>query len=201
MGSTALRRADRSAWFASPDGSAVARRGNLNSALRNSRSVQGFTYIGLLILVAIISVAATATIQLGAVLQRREAERELLYVGEQFQLALFSYTQRTPAGAPRLPRELSDLLKDPRLSVQVRHLRRVPPDPITGKLEWGLLRTPDGYITGVHSLSEAAPIKVANFESPFAHFADASRYSDWVFGMQNTRQAETSAPASQSKDR
>lgn len=159
---------------------------------------RGFTYIGLLILIAIISVAATATIQLGAVLQRRDAERELLFVGEQFQRALFTYAQRTPAGMPRLPKELSDLLKDPRQPALLRHLRRVPLDPITGKAEWGLLRTPDGYITGVHSLSEAAPIQVANFEPSFAHLEGAESYREWLFGLQTTR---LTRPTTQDKGR
>lgn len=144
----------------------------------------GFTYIGLLILVALISVAATATIQLGSVVQRRDAERELLHIGEQFQRAMFTYASRTPGGMPRLPRELGDLLRDPRQpSIVVRHLRQVPVDPLTGKAEWGILRTPDGFITGVHSLSEARPIKIANFDPGLAHLEGAEYYKDWVFGL------------------
>jgi type II secretory pathway pseudopilin PulG len=162
-------------------------------------AARGFTYIGLLILIAIIAVAATATIQLGSVVQRRAAERELLYVGEQFQRALFTYAQRTPAGMPRLPKELSDLLRDPRQPVLLRHLRRIPPDPITGKAEWGLQRTVDGYITGVHSLSEAAPIQVANFEPSFAHLEGAESYREWLFGMPTARLTRRSTQESKGR--
>jgi type II secretory pathway pseudopilin PulG len=151
---------------------------------RSRQGTAGFTYIGLLIMVAILAVAVSATVQLGAVAQRRDAERELLYVGEQLQKALFTYASRAPGGMPRLPRELSDLLRDPRQpSIVVRHLRRIPIDPITGKADWALLRTPDGFITGVHSASDARPIKVANFDPTFSHFEGAVRYSDWVFGL------------------
>lgn len=151
------------------------------------RRSQGFTYIGLLILVALIAMAATATVQLGVVVQRRDAERELLYVGEQFQRALFAYASRTPGGMPRLPKELADLVRDPRQpSIVVRHLRRLPVDPMTGKAEWGVVRTPDGFITGVHSLFEARPIKVGNFDATFAHFEGAGSYKDWIFGLDAT---------------
>lgn len=147
----------------------------------------GFTYIGLLILLAIITVGATAAVQLGAITQRRSAEDELLHIGRQIRAALASYQSSTPAGMPRLPKELIDLTKDPRQPVLRRHLRRIPIDPITGKPEWGLIRTPDGFITGVHSLSDARPIKIANFETDFASFEGSERYSEWEFGLVERR--------------
>ena len=141
----------------------------------------GFTYIGLLILVAIIAVAATATIQLGAVVQRRDAELQLLYVGNQLRLALASYRDSSPVGAPPFPKELEELLKDPRYPAPRRHLRSVPVDPMTGTTKWGLMRSPEGWIIGVYSLSNAAPIKVANFEAEFASFEGKAKVSEWVF--------------------
>lgn len=83
----------------------------------------------------------------------------------------------------RLPKELIDLTKDPRQAVLRRHLRHVPIDPITGKAEWGVLRTPDGFVAAVHSLSDARPIKVANFEADFAAFEGSEKYSEWKFGV------------------
>jgi len=143
----------------------------------------GFTYIGLLILLAIISVGASATVQLGAVTQRRSAENELLHIGRQFRAALASYQNSTPAGMPRLPKELADLMKDPRQPVLRRHLRNIPVDPLTGKAEWGVIRTPDGFVGAVHSLSNARPVKVGNFEPEFAAFEGSEKYSDWEFGL------------------
>lgn len=160
----------------------MAGRSPTSSSLRARRG-GGFTYVGLLILVAIISIAATATVQLGAVTQRRSAEEELLHVGRQFRAALFSYQNSTPAGMPRLPKELGDLVRDPRQPALRRHLRRIPVDPITGKAEWGVVRTPDGFIQAVHSLSEARPIKVGNFEVDFAAFDESVTYRDWQFGV------------------
>ena len=143
----------------------------------------GFTYIGLLILLAIISIGATATVQLGAVTQRRSAEEELLHIGRQFRSALASYQNSTPGGMPRLPKELIDLTKDPRQPLLRRHLRHIPIDPITGKAEWGAIRTPDGFIIAVHSLSDARPIKISNFEADFASFEGGEKYSAWEFGL------------------
>jgi type II secretory pathway pseudopilin PulG len=142
----------------------------------------GFTYIGLLILLAIISIGATATVQLGAITQRRSAEDELLHIGRTFRAALASYQNSTPGGMPRLPKEMTDLTKDPRQPVLRRHLRHIPVDPITGKAEWGVVRTPDGFVEAIHSLSEARPIKIANFEPDFAAFEGSQKYSEWEFG-------------------
>ena len=143
----------------------------------------GFTYIGLLILLAIISIGATATVQLGAITQRRSAEDELLHIGRTFRAALASYQSSTPGGMPRLPKELIDLTKDPRQPVLRRHLRHIPIDPITGKAEWGVIRAKDGFIEGIHSLSDARPIKIANFEADFAALEGSEKYSDWEFGV------------------
>ena len=143
----------------------------------------GFSYIALLILIASMSVVATATVQAGAAVQRSHAEEELLRVGMEFERALVSYKASTPAGAPQSPRVLEDLLADPRFAGARRHLRAVRPDPITGKREWGLVLGSDGGIVAVHSLSTAVPIKVAGFATGWERFTQAASYSDWQFGV------------------
>ena len=155
---------------------------NFDCSDRASRGrVRGFTYIGLLILLAIIAITATASIQLGSVVQRRSAEQELLFLGSQFRAALTSYANATAPNQPRFPKTLEQLLRDPRVPGTRRHLRRIPIDPLTGKDEWGIVRSSDGYIVGIHSLSEAAPIKRGNFDAEFAEFASAASYRNWVF--------------------
>ncbi|HUL65786.1 MAG TPA: type II secretion system protein [Burkholderiaceae bacterium] len=156
----------------------------------------GFTYVGLLILVAILAVAATATIQLGAVAQRRDAERELLYIGRQFQLALRSYRDASPVGTPPFPTELDQLLRDPRFPSVRRHLRSVPVDPMTGRASWGLARSAERWITGVHSLSDAPPIKVGNFDAEFGSFAGKKKVSEWLFGVSLGPPVSLPSPAS-----
>jgi type II secretory pathway pseudopilin PulG len=142
----------------------------------------GFTYIGILILIAIIGIASAATLQVGSVLQRRVAEQELLAIGQEFQSALSSYANVTPPGQLRAPKTLQELLKDPRSPTPRRHLRKLYADPLTGKEEWGVVNSPDGIgIIGIYSLSEARPIKIGNFDVAFKDFEDKTSYRDWKF--------------------
>ncbi|HEX5125129.1 MAG TPA: type II secretion system protein [Rhodocyclaceae bacterium] len=142
----------------------------------------GFAYIALLILLAIVGLAAAATVQVGSIAQRRQAEDELLFVGLAFKTAIRSYYEATPVGTPSTaPRRLEDLLKDPRFPYPKRYLRQIYIDPLTGTRNWGLIKSGDGGVLGVYSLSKATPIRIANFPDEFFHFAGKTKYSDWVF--------------------
>ena len=145
-------------------------------------SERGFTYLGLLILVAIIGIASAASLQAGAALQRCAAEEELLDIGMAFRNALISYANATPVGQKRSPASLQDLLKDPRYPNPRRHLRKLYVDPLTGKEEWGVIQAQDGSgIIGVYSLSNARPIKTGNFEIAFQGFEGKTSYREWKF--------------------
>lgn len=148
--------------------------------LRNRHA--GFTYLGILILVAILGIASVASLQIGSLLQRRAAEEELLRIGSAFQNALIGYSNATPPGQAHAPHSLEDLLRDPRYPGTRRYLRQLYVDPMTGKNEWGLVdSTENGGIIGVFSLSESIPIKIGNFESEFADFTGKTSYRDWQF--------------------
>lgn len=149
---------------------------------RCHRHDQGFTYLSLLILIAIIGIASAATLQMGTVMLRHAAEEELLEIGAEFRNALISYANATPIGQRRAPQSLQDLLKDPRYPNPRRHLRKLYADPMTGKEEWGIVEAIDGSgIVGVHSQSEATPIKIGNFDLVFKDFAGKSSYREWRF--------------------
>jgi type II secretory pathway pseudopilin PulG len=141
----------------------------------------GLTYLALLFVVAVMG----ATLALGGVVwqtaQQREKELELLFVGHQFRQAIASYYHASPGGVQRYPLELADLMKDPRFPGVRRHLRRVYADPMTGKTDWGVLRSFDGGIIGVHSLSEQAPIRAHFPVGPDREFTGKTRYADWKF--------------------
>lgn len=149
---------------------------------RAHRRQAGFTYVGMVVFVTIIGLVGAATLKVGALLQRAEAENELLAIGAEFSAALASYAAATPAGQPAQPASLEALLRDPRFPNPRRHLRRIPIDPVTGRTEWGLVRAAEGGpILGVHSLSQAQPLKVANFDARFVNFEHKRHLSEWRF--------------------
>lgn len=144
--------------------------------------VGGFTYIGLLIAVAMIGIGLAAT---GVVFHhqaQREKEKQLLFAGEQIQRAIGSYYESSPGGDKRFPQSLEDLLLDRRYPVTRRYLRRMYADPMTGKGEWGLVRGgPGERVIGVFSLSEKKPVRIANFPARYEGFESAQSYADWKF--------------------
>ena len=145
-----------------------------------SAAEAGFTYLGVLLLIAVTSIALSATVTLWSTQSMRERERDLLWVGSQYAQALRSYYRDSP-GLAQYPQTLDELLEDPRYPNLKRHLRRLYPDPITGSDDWGLLRSIDGRITGVYSRSEQAPMKQAGFAAQWSDFEGLQHYSNWQF--------------------
>lgn len=142
------------------------------------RRSAGFTYLTVLFIIATMGAGLTLVGEIWHTAAAREKEAELLYIGNQYRIAI----ERYYLSGPRLyPRNLSDLLKDPRKSNTVRHLRRLYPDPITGKNEWGILKASDGGIMGVYSQSNAAPLKQDGFRPRDQTFKGAPTYQEWRF--------------------
>jgi type II secretory pathway pseudopilin PulG len=148
------------------------------------RHQHGFTYVGAMIMVAVFGAALASAVTAGSALTRRGAEDELLAIGQEFRAALKSYAESTPVGQPDAPRELDELLRDRRQPSVLRHLRRLYPDPLTGKVEWGVVRGPDGRIAGVHSLAQSEAIRLANFPAGLEALEGKRRHDQWVFAWQ-----------------
>ncbi|MGX4641828.1 type II secretion system protein [Massilia sp. SYSU DXS3249] len=154
----------------------------------------GFTYVGLVVFVAMLGLVGAATVKVDGLLRRAAAERELLEIGAAFSEALRSYAAATPRGFPTAPPTLQDLLKDPRFPGTRRHLRKIFVDPVTGKDEWGVLYQGDKVgVLAVYSLSQAQPLKVANFDARFQNFENKEHLSEWKFTAQG--QGLSAAPA------
>ncbi len=144
--------------------------------------LRGFTYVGVLVLVAIISLMALLSLRAGSVVSRIQAEEELLRVGDEYRTAVLRYSLAYRGGARQFPSKLSDLLRDPRLPQPTRYLRELYPDPITGQLDWELVLTKDGSgFVGVRSASEMEPVKVGNFPAQYVQFENSRSYKDWTF--------------------
>ena len=78
------------------------------------RTQRGFTYLAMLIAVALIGVGLVAGSEVWSHSRQREKEQELLFIGEQFRRAIGQYYERTPGAVKRYPDKLQDLLDDPR---------------------------------------------------------------------------------------
>ncbi len=145
--------------------------------------MRGFTFLGLMMIIAIMGVALLAVGEVWHSAQKREKEQALLFVGDQFRLAISLYYAHTPVASKQqpYPMNLEDLLKDPRYPSTERYLRKIYLDPISGSPEWGLARKPNGGIFGVYSLSEETPIKQGNFRLSDKEFAGKKKYAEWIF--------------------
>ena len=179
----------------SPSCDRAAGRGGARPRCGSPRE-RGFTYVGLLLAVAIMGAGLASIGELASTAAKREKEAELLFVGDQFARAIAQYVASSP-GAQQYPPTLEDLLADKRYPNVRRHLRRIYPDPMTGRADWALIRGPGGGIVGVHSQSMARPLKVANFPKDYQSFANATTYSAWKFaGVAGGSPAGSQSPGS-----
>jgi type II secretory pathway pseudopilin PulG len=142
---------------------------------------RGFTLAGALILIAVLGAGMAAYGEIASHAAQREKEQELLFVGNQFRQAIRAYYQGTPGAVKRFPQTLEELLHDKRHPTPQRHLRKLYADPLTGKPQWGLVAAHEGGVMGVHSLSDAAPVKTGGFAWRDSMLEGARRYSDWYF--------------------
>lgn len=154
---------------------------SLMSSGKSPRSQRGFTYLAMLLAVAVIGVGLAATGIVWSQSRQREREQELLFIGNQFRQAIARYYQRTPGAVNRYPAKLEDLLEDKRYTNTQRYLRKIYVDPMIGKPEWGVVEAPDGGIMGVYSRSKAVPIKSGGFAARDQAFEGAADYSEWRF--------------------
>jgi type II secretory pathway pseudopilin PulG len=132
--------------------------------------------LALLLALALASIALLAGLDVWAFEKQRMQEEELLFIGNQYRLAI----QRYYLAGRTFPQSIDDLLEDKRFPIPLHHLRRAYPDPMTGKIDWQFLLDGDRFY-GVYSRSERAPIKQANFPHLYAFFANAQTYADWKF--------------------
>jgi type II secretory pathway pseudopilin PulG len=146
-----------------------------------SRRQAGFTYLAVLALVALLGAVVGVTADVWHTTMQREKERQLLFVGQQFRKAIERYYLNSPPGQWLYPATLEDMIQDPRYPDIRRYLRRIWIDPVTGKADWDLLHDQNGGIVGLHSHSDAQPIKIGNFNPEQAQFEGAKHYSDWIF--------------------
>jgi type II secretory pathway pseudopilin PulG len=135
------------------------------------RCGHGFTYLGLLFVLALGGVGLAAIGQAWQQATLREQERESMFRGQQIADAIGAWQAAALRGAmvesaaadgPAKPEanaapvlaDLTKLLEDLRDGQLRRPLRRLYTDPLTGQADWVLLRDARGVISAVHSRSD-----------------------------------------------
>lgn len=112
----------------------------------------GFTYVGLLLLLALIGAGLGATGQRWSSTLHRAREAELDFRGHAIERAVASYWAASAPEGHALPRSLQDLLEDRRSGELQRHLRRPYTDPFTSRADWQfIVQEPGGGLLGVRS--------------------------------------------------
>jgi type II secretory pathway pseudopilin PulG len=161
----------------------MERRSQPGEAACAVRPQAGFTYLGILVAVALMGLMLSAVGRVWAVHEQREREVQLLFVGDQYRMAIGRYYR----SGRSYPMSLADLVQDDRSPLPRRFLRKLYADPMTGDADWTLIPAPGGGIMGVASASQAAPIKRAGFDLQDKAFADSDCYCKWRFIYDGTR--------------
>ncbi len=146
----------------------------------NKQRLLGFTYIGILMVMAIAGIALAGVGIVWHQDSQREREKELLFIGDEYRKAIGSYYESSLGVTKQYPATLEDLIIDKRFPNIKRHLRKLYPDPIPHHEPWGLIMQ-QGQIIGVYSISKQAPIKKTGFLPQYETFGEAVEYSDWKF--------------------
>ena len=136
---------------------------------------RGFSYLVLLLWLAIGSALLTALVSRWSFEARREREKEFVFRAEQYRLAIESYAAPVNlngcSNLQQLPVSLNDLVTDSRCGLTRHHLRALYSDPITRSPQWGLVQS-FGAIEGVYSMSDLAPVRRVD---------GVKIYRDWKF--------------------
>lgn len=147
----------------------------------SAKNEYGGVLLLMLVLITVVGISAGIAGSSWSTIMQRSAEEELLWRGDQYRKAIEGYYTRAHAGMQGMyPRELKNLLKDPRSLNPYPHLRKLYKDPMT-KNDFVLIKDPGGRITGVKSASTKKPFKQDNFPADYSIFAGKQSYAEWEF--------------------
>jgi len=151
----------------------------------SKRKQIGFSYLAMLFIVAVLAVTLTQTYQHSDTIAKREKEKELFFIGNQYKQAINSYYNQSPDGLKELPKKIENLVNDGRFVSNKHHLRKRYLDPMTGG-DWQLILDENNRIKGVYSASGAEILQVTLFEdvNPMPPNAEKARprvYADIKF--------------------
>lgn len=147
---------------------------------RMARPVRGAVLLGFLVLLAASGWTVARWGQAAADERQRVAEAELLWVGQQYRLAIESYYNATPGGVKKLPVKVEDLLEDKRFPTSRRHLRQPYGDPLRPGEPLKLIIRAE-QLVGVRSEANGLPFRRSGFPNGLEKFSEANSYTEWEF--------------------
>ena len=153
---------------------------NMHNGKQISPKQAGFTYMGLLMVIAIAGIGMAGVGIVWHQESQREREKELLFIGEQYRQAIGSYYENSPSGTKQYPQTLQDLMLDNRFPNTKRHIRQLYKDPFGYDKNWNLVLQ-QGKIVGIYSTSALRPIKKLGFAPQYETFGEANKYNEWQF--------------------
>jgi general secretion pathway protein G len=120
------------------------------------RREAGFTLAELVMVAAVLTILATATLPVAKFTAKRSKEADLKLDLREMRMAIDEYKRYSDAGlipvdldSQGYPKKLEVLVEGVQLVGQVdkklKLLRRIPIDPMTGKAEWGLRSYQDNW--------------------------------------------------------
>ena len=145
------------------------------------RADRGFTFIAVLVLIALTSLGLAVAGPIWAHQVQREREAEMLRIGLLYADAIADYQKNAPGSLRQYPNSLEDLLLDRRFVGVKRQLRELYGDPMTPGQSWALIRDIDDRIIGVRSRSGDEPIAQRSIDLGGVMLPEAHHYSDWQF--------------------
>ncbi len=157
------------------------------------RGQRGMLLIGVLVFIALSALTAVQAGPRWIDARQRASEEELLFVGEQYRLAIESYWREAPNTVHKMPTSIDDLVLDNRFPFPKRHLRKEFRDPLAPHQSLVEIRD-GGVLIGVYSKAEGTPFRQAGFLGVQKSFNGAQRYSDWKFSYVPPAPAVGTAP-------
>lgn len=162
----------------------MTRQERLTVAKRNQR---GMTLIELIVAVAILGLLSTLAVPLAAYKVKRDKERDLRYALREIRSAIDRYKDasdqqkiQVKVGTDGYPEDLDVLVKGVKLvgnatGANIKFLRRIPIDPMTGTADWGKRSSQDDPTSNSWGGQNVFDVYSKSMERA----RDGTPYSEW----------------------